>query len=152
MAGETDQNLPIADDNKSTSGVESYVPAMSSSSNAAAVKMADKIIPKMLDYWKKSWITEVDRLAFHSSGWLGSGLESIIPEVDIPMVGGSTIICFESHLIAGLGFPPSKFLVGTMNFLGCELVHLNLNVIATLSCFIKLCECWLGIASDTSLF
>jgi hypothetical protein len=39
-----------------------------------------------------------------------------------------------------------------MSHLGCELVYFNLNTIAALSCFAMLCECWLGIASDTSLF
>jgi hypothetical protein len=68
------------------------------------------------------------------------------------MVDDSTMVCFESHLVARLGLPPSKFLVAIMNFLRCELVHLNLNTITTLSCFTMLCECWLGIASDTSLF
>jgi hypothetical protein len=57
------------------------------------------------------------------------------------MVDRTTVVCFESHLIAGLGLPPSKFLVLVMGFLGCELVHLNLNAIATLTCFTMLCEC-----------
>jgi hypothetical protein len=48
--------------------------------------------------------------------------------------------------------PPSKFLVAVINFLVCELVHLNPNAIVTLSYFTMLCECWLGIALDTSLF
>jgi hypothetical protein len=39
-----------------------------------------------------------------------------------------------------------------MNYLGCSLVHLNANVVSTLSSFVMLCECWLGIPSDTSLF
>jgi hypothetical protein len=68
------------------------------------------------------------------------------------MVDNSTVVCFESHLIAGLGLTPSKFLVSILNFLGCELVHLNSNAIAALSCFAMLCECWLGIIPDTSLF
>jgi hypothetical protein len=68
------------------------------------------------------------------------------------MVDGSTMVCFESHLVAGLGLPPSKFLVAIMNFLRCKLVHLNPNTITTLSCFTMLCEWWLGITSDTSLF
>jgi hypothetical protein len=37
-------------------------------------------------------------------------------------------------------------------FLSYELVHFNPNAIATLSCFSMLCECWLGIARDISLF
>jgi hypothetical protein len=39
-----------------------------------------------------------------------------------------------------------------MNYLGCELVHFNPNTIAALSCFTILCEYWLGITPDTSLF
>jgi hypothetical protein len=62
------------------------------------------------------------------------------------------MVCFESHLIAGLGLPPSKFLVDTVNFLGCELVHFNPNAITALNYFSMMCECWLGILPDTSLF
>jgi hypothetical protein len=76
----------------------------------------------------------------------------MILEVDVPTVHDSTTICFESYLIAGLGLTPSKFLSSIMNFLGGELVHFNPNAIAALSCFTMLCECWLGIAPDTSLF
>jgi hypothetical protein len=83
---------------------------------------------------------------------LTGSLVSTVPEVDGHSVHGSTVVCFESHLIAGLGLPLSKFLVAIMNFLGCELVHFNLNAIAALSCFTMLWECWLGITSDTSLF
>jgi hypothetical protein len=81
-----------------------------------------------------------------------AGLEFHVPKVDIPTVDGCTMVCFESHLIAGIGLPLSKFLVAIMNFLECELVHLNPNAITALNCFIMLCECWLGIMSDTSLF
>jgi hypothetical protein len=77
---------------------------------------------------------------------------SIVPEVDFPTTHGSTVVYFESHLIARFGPPPSKFLVAIMNFLGCELVHFNPNAIVALNCFSMLCECWLGIPSDTSLF
>jgi hypothetical protein len=68
------------------------------------------------------------------------------------IVDGTTVVCFESHLVAGLGLPPNKFLVVVMSHLGCELVHFNPNSIATLSCFTMLCECWLRIAVDTNLF
>jgi hypothetical protein len=79
----------------------------------------------MSDYWKKSTITEDDHSAYHAAGWLGGGLESIIPTMEYPIVNGTTMVCFESHQIAGLGLTPSKILVAIMNFLGCELVHLN---------------------------
>jgi hypothetical protein len=97
-------------------------------------------------------IIEAYCLAYHSTSLLSDGLESFVPEVDIPTVDGSTVVCFESHLVAGLDLPPSKFLIAVMNFLGCELVNLNLNAIGTLSYFTMLGECWLGIVPDTSLF
>jgi hypothetical protein len=77
---------------------------------------------------------------------------SAVPEVYFPTTHGFTVVCFESHLIAGLGLSPSKFLVAITNFLSCELVHFNPNDITALSCFSMLCECWLGIPLDTSLF
>jgi hypothetical protein len=157
MAGETDQifhavDKPIVNESKSDSGTESDVPAASSSSNMAVAKMVDKTTPKMVDYWKKMTATEADHRAYHSFGWLNSGLESSIPIMEYPIVDDTTVVCFESHLVAGLGHPPSKFLVAVMSCLGCELVHFNPNGIPALSCFIMLCECWLGIAPDTSLF
>jgi hypothetical protein len=39
-----------------------------------------------------------------------------------------------------------------MSYLGCSLVHLNANAVSALSSFAMLCECWLGIPPDTSLF
>jgi hypothetical protein len=146
MAGETDQTLhvagdPIIDKNKSASMAESDVSAASSSSDMATMKMVDKTIPEMSDYWKKSMITDIDHLTYHSTGWLSGGLESLVPEVVIPMVDGSAVVCFESHLVAGLDLPPSKFLVAIMNFLGCELVYRNPNAIAALNSFAMLCKC-----------
>jgi hypothetical protein len=157
MAGEADQNPPvipepIAGGNKSDSGMESDAPTTSSSTTLAAIKMADNQIPEITDFWKKSNVSEVNHQAYHNLGWLMGNLIYSIPEVDIPTTHGSTVVCFKSHLIAGLGLPPSKFLVAVMNFLGCELVHFNLNAIAALSCFTMSCECWLGIVPDTSLF
>jgi hypothetical protein len=97
-------------------------------------------------------ITKVDRQACHSFSWLNGGLESSVHTVEYPIVDGTTVVCFESHLVAGLGLPPSKFLVAVISHLGCELVHFNPSVIVALSYFTMLCVCWLGIAPDTSLF
>jgi hypothetical protein len=55
-------------------------------------------------------------------------------------------------LMCRLRLPLSKFIFFILNFIGCELVHLNLNNITTLSCFSMLCECWLDVPHDTSLF
>jgi PDZ domain-containing secreted protein len=79
MAGETDQiprvtDEPIANEGKSDSEMKSDVSVASSSSNVAAVKMAKKTTPEMVDYWKKKTVTEADRLAYHSFGWLNGGI------------------------------------------------------------------------------
>jgi hypothetical protein len=143
MTSKTNQTLHVFGEDvaakaKATSGVESDVPVASSSSNVTIEKMANKDTPMMSDYWKKFTVTEVDRSAYHTTSWLGGVLESFVPEVDVPAVDNSIVVCFESHFVAGLGLPPSKFLVSIMNFLRCELVHLNLNAIATLNCFTML--------------
>jgi hypothetical protein len=79
MAGETDQiprvtDEPIANEGKSDSEMKSDVSVAYSSSNVAAVKMAKKTTPEMVDYWKKKTVTEADRLAYHSFGWLNGGI------------------------------------------------------------------------------
>jgi hypothetical protein len=68
MARETAHNLPITDepitnDTKSDSRTESDSRAMLTSSNAAAAKIADKTVPSMSDYWKKSTIIEANHKA-----------------------------------------------------------------------------------------
>jgi hypothetical protein len=126
--------------------------AASSSPTHGATKMVEGEIPKLIDFFKKTTMTEDDHQAYHNRGWLTSNLVSFIPEVDVPTVEGSTILCFEPELAAGQGHPPSKFLSSIMNYLKCSLVHLNTNTVSALSSFVMLCECWLGIPLDTSIF
>ena len=114
--------------------------------------MDDGEIPELADFFKKTIVTEADRQAYHDLGWLSGNLISFIPEVDVPTIERSTVLCFECLLAAGLGLPPSKFLSSIMSYLGCSLVHLNANAVSALSSFTMLCECWLGIPPDTSLF
>jgi hypothetical protein len=134
------------------SRAESTAMAASSSPTRGATRMADGEIPKLNDFFKKTTVIKDDRRAYHDRGWLTGNLVSFIPEVDVPTIEGSAILCFESQLAAGIGLPPSKFLSSIMNYLGCSLVHLNANAISKLSSFVMLCECWLGIPPDTSLF
>jgi hypothetical protein len=124
----------------------------SSSPTCGASLVAKGEIPELFDFFKGTTISEEELQAYHSDGWLTGNVLSSIPEVDVPTVAGSTILCFESHLLVGLGLPPSKFLAAIMNYLGCSLVHFNANVITALSSFVILCEYWLGIPLDSSLF
>jgi hypothetical protein len=133
-----------ADDSGHDSGAESAAMAASSPTRGAT-RMATGEILELTDFIKKTTVTEDDQRAYHDRGWLTGNLVSFIPEVDVPTVEGSTIICFESQLAAGVGLPPSKFLSSIMNYLECSLVHLNSNAISALSSFVMLCECWLGI-------
>jgi hypothetical protein len=114
--------------------------------------MAEGEILELIDFFRKTTVTEYDHRAYHDRGWLTGNLVSFIPEVDVHTVEGSTILCFESQLAAGIGPHPSRFLSSIMNYLGCSLVYLNVNVVSAFSSFVILCECWLGIPSNTSLF
>jgi hypothetical protein len=125
---------------------------IASSPTRGATRMAMGEIPKLIDFFKKTTVTEYDHRTYHARGWLTDNLVSFIHEVDVPTVKGSSIVCFESQLTAGVGLPPSKLLSSIINYLGCLLVHLNSNAVSALSSFIMLCECWLGIPPDTSLF
>jgi hypothetical protein len=143
--------LASAEDLGHDSGVESAAMATSYPTRGAT-RMAVGEISELTDFFKKTTVIEDDRRAYHDRGWLTSNLVSFIPEVDVPTIEGSTIICFESQLAAGVGLPPSKFLSSIMNYFGCSLVHLNSNAVLALTSFVMLCECWPEIPSDTSFF
>jgi hypothetical protein len=132
--------------------MESTAMVASSSVTHGATKMAEGEILELTDFFKKTTMTEDDCQAYQDRGWLTGNLVSFISEVDVPTIKGSTILCFESQLAAGLGLPPSKLLYSIMNYLEFSLVHLNPNTVSTLSSFVMLCECWLEIPLDTSLF
>jgi ABC-type phosphate/phosphonate transport system substrate-binding protein len=116
MATETTHDLPITDkpagdEAQSDYRVESTAPVISSSPTLAATKIADRKVPEMSDFFKKTTITEEERQAYHRFSWLTGNLISMIPKVDVPTVHDSTIVCFESYLIAGLGwaFRPANY-------------------------------------------
>jgi hypothetical protein len=132
---------PLADeDTRNDYGVES-VAATTSSPTPGAALMAKGEIPELSDFVKKTSVIDDERQAYHERGWLTGNVISSVPEIDVPTVEGSTDIYFESHLIAGLGLLPNKFLVTIMDNLNCELFHFNPNAISVLSTFVMLCEC-----------
>jgi hypothetical protein len=145
-------NPPADEGTRSDSEAESTAKTTSSSPTHGASMMAKGEIPELTDFFKKTNVSEEELQTYHSCDRLTGNVLSSIPEVDVPTVHGSSVLSFESHLLAGLGLPPSKFLSAIMNYLGCSLVHFNANAIATLSSFVMLCECCLGIPPDSSLF
>jgi hypothetical protein len=144
---------PLVDEStRSDSNEESTAMTTSSSPTHGVSMMAKGEIPELTDFFKKTSLSEEELQYYHHLGWLTGNVLSSIPEVDVPTVHGSSILCFELHLLAGLGLSPSKLLVAIMNYLGCSLVHFNVNAIASLNSFVMLCECWLGIPPDSSMF
>jgi hypothetical protein len=144
-------SLPTDEDTGNDSGVESVTARASSLTRGTALMAKGKIL-ELSEFFKKTSITDGERKAHHGRDWLTGNIISSVPEVDVPTVEGSIAIYFDSHLIAGLGLPPNKFLVTIMGYLNCELFHFNPNATSVLSTFIMLYECWLEIAPDTSLF
>jgi hypothetical protein len=127
-----------ANDSGHESRTERTTMVASSSPTRGTTKMAEEEIPELIDFFKKTTITEDNHRVYHDHEWLTGNLVSFIPEVDVPTVDGSTILCFESHLAAGLGLPPNKFLSSIMNYLKCSLVHLNTNAVSALNSFVML--------------
>jgi hypothetical protein len=84
------------EDSGNDSRAESVVMVTSSSPTRGATKMADGKILELTDFFKKMTVTKDDRKAYHDRGWMPGNLLSFIPEVDVPTIDGSTILCFES--------------------------------------------------------
>jgi hypothetical protein len=129
---------PSTDEDTGSDSRAESINATASSPTRSATLMAKGEIPKLSDFFKKTSITDNEHQAYHEHGWLTGNVISSIPEVDIPTVEGSTIVCFELHLVAGLGLPPSKFLVTIMGYLNNELFHFNPNTISALRTFVML--------------
>jgi hypothetical protein len=133
-------NPSIDDDAGGDSGAQSTALTTSSSLTRGASMMAKGEIPELTDFFEKTSVSKEELQAYHRHSWLSGNVLSSIPEADIPTVHGLSVLCFEPHLLVGLGIPPSKFLAAIMNYLGCSLVHFNANAIAALSSFVILCE------------
>jgi hypothetical protein len=86
MAKETAHDLrltdkPTDDEAQSDSGMESVALMTSSSPTLAVVKMADGQIPELLDFFKKTIVTEEERQDYHDFDWLSGNLLSTIPTI-----------------------------------------------------------------------
>jgi hypothetical protein len=146
MTGESDQISNVVSDaaasiSHSGAAAESEAASSTSSSTMADQAIANKEVPLLYQYWKAPTVTDKDISTYHATGWLPGILLCSPTTLDFLMIDRTNIVCFESHMMCGLGLPPSKFLISILNYIGCELVHLNPNAISVLSCFCMLCEC-----------
>jgi hypothetical protein len=102
-------NPSLIDDVGDESGAERTVMTNSSSPTRGVAPMAKGEIPELTDFFKETTISKEELQAYHSHGWLTGNVLSSIPEVDIPTVVGSTVLCFESHVLSGYCFHPVRF-------------------------------------------
>jgi hypothetical protein len=123
---------PADEDTGNDSGTECVIATTSSPTHGSAL-MAKREIPELSAFFKKTSITGGEHQTYHECHWLTGKVISSVLEVNVSTVEGSTAICFESHLIAGKGLSPSKFLVTIMGYLNYELFHFNPNTISVLS-------------------
>jgi hypothetical protein len=61
-------NQQADNDTKSDSGVESTAPVTSSSPTLGAIKMADRKISEMSEFFKKTTVTDEEHHAYHDFG------------------------------------------------------------------------------------
>jgi hypothetical protein len=88
-------NLLINDDDAgSDSGAESTAMTTLSSSTCSTSLMAKGEIPELMDFFKRTTITEEELQALQTRGWLTGNVISTIPKVDVPTIHGSTLLCF----------------------------------------------------------
>ena len=62
------------------------------------------------------------------------------------------MICFTSHLLRGLAFPYSDFLVRFLAFYNIRLYDLPPNSLLAISCIVAFCECYLGCPPNFPLW
>ena len=61
-------------------------------------------------------------------------------------------VVFGAHLERGLGLPASPFFQEFLHFYGLQPHHLGANCITQLSCFVTLCEAYLGMWPSMEIF
>jgi hypothetical protein len=80
--------------------------------------MAENKILNLYEYWKAPIVDEKYITNFHATGWLLGSLLCTPTTLEFPTIDHTNIVCFELHLMCGLGLLPSKFLVAILNYLG----------------------------------
>ena len=75
------------------------------------------------------------------------------PEEEVsPAPKEDEVVVFSAHLERGLGLPVSSFFAEFLRFYGLYPHHLGANCITQLSCFVVLCEAYLGVWPSMEIF
>jgi hypothetical protein len=70
----------------------------------------EKRAPPLYQYWKAPTVTNKDITAYHNTRWLPGVLVCTPTTLDFATINQTNIVCFELHLMYGLGLPQANFL------------------------------------------
>jgi hypothetical protein len=109
-------------------------------------KMAKKSLRKQVVGWTGSLFAKANLAKMKAEGFLAKSADVRFPSTEIiPAPPEGYRVMFLAFLLRGFSFPAHKFLHGLLFVYGVQLHQLTPNSIIHISCFITLCEAFLGI-------
>lgn len=118
---------------------------VSAASRAAAANAAAK---KRTGDWRGSNIAQKTLISLQKEGQISQAPGSFRKpprDEEFPNPQGLERVVFADHFPRGLSFPLHPFFLALLHIYGIQLHDLPPNAIQHISCFIVLCECFLGI-------
>ena len=106
--------------------------------------------------WMGSGVDDRDIRKLRRGRFLGRtddvGARAPDPEEISPKPKKGEFVVFSAHLERGLGLPVSPFFLEFLRFYGLQPHHLGANCFTQLSCFVTLCEAYLGMWPSMEIF
>jgi hypothetical protein len=108
--------------------------------------MAKKGMKNQALIWVASSFDEADMKKAKKEGFLLESAAVIFPRDEaVPTPPAGYRVMFLAFLLCGLSLPAHEFLRGLLFFYGVQLHQLTPNSLLHITCFITLCESFLGI-------
>jgi hypothetical protein len=108
--------------------------------------MAKRSVKKQAVGWTASTIMDADLAKAKKEGFLAASAKITFPSIEvIPHPQPSYRVMFLAFLLHILSLPAHEFLRGLLLVYGVQLHQLTPNSILHTTCFITLCEAFLGI-------
>ena len=95
--------------------------------------------------WDTSKFRGSDLRRLEKDGVLAAGDVRVPGNEAMPQPRPDERVCFASFMQRGLSLPVHGFLRGLLHVYGLQLHDLTPNSILQITCFITLCECFLGV-------
>jgi hypothetical protein len=105
--------------------------------------------------WARSCVTEDTLSEYRQKGWLppAAQLAARAPGLEVrPDPRAGERVCFAEFLPRGFALPLHDFVRGLLYAYGIQLHDLTPNSIMHITCFMVLCECFLGVSPCWSLW